>query len=257
MNNADPSEYAELLSKNNIFSGVGALFGLVLSGIILALNTTLSVSILILFISLFIGFIIVYFDNSKSAININFADIKKLRLISPQKTIESVRQYTVQQIQKVDFAQVTSGIKFIFLKPLQIKESINIKEIIEVTKKDLKAFIEVLFIPPYNYKLLLMMVIVILFGFWDTFVVTFLVEFLNKIIQTSDIHTALFTGYVFIAILAIPAFGGQIPLIGLSKRVGKLLVILSGVLLSGISVFLFGFNFGFWLILLFGILNSI
>ena len=31
MNNADPSEYAELLSKNNIFSGLGALTGLVAS----------------------------------------------------------------------------------------------------------------------------------------------------------------------------------------------------------------------------------
>lgn len=31
LNNADPSEYAELLSKNNIFSGLGSLTGLITS----------------------------------------------------------------------------------------------------------------------------------------------------------------------------------------------------------------------------------
>ncbi len=43
LNNADPSEYSNIISKNNIFSGGGSLLGLVASGFILALNPTVAV----------------------------------------------------------------------------------------------------------------------------------------------------------------------------------------------------------------------
>ncbi len=64
---------------------------------------------------------------------------------------------------------------------------------------------------------------------------TFLIDFLDKIISSNDnilLQTQLFTGYVFIAILAIPAYGAQIPLIGLSKKIGTFFVIFAGVLIS-------------------------
>ncbi len=144
MNNADPSEYADLLSRNNIFSGVGALTGLVLSGIILSFNLFIAVSILVIFISFFIAFIVVYFDNSKISINFSINDIKKLKVISAKETIESVKQYAVSQVQKADFAEVAKGMKFIFLKPMQAKLDINWKEIYKTTVDDLKSFYEVL-----------------------------------------------------------------------------------------------------------------
>lgn len=106
-----------------------------------------------------------------------------------------------------------------------------------------------------------MALIVVFFGFWDTFVVTFLIDFLDKIISSNSdnilVQTKLFTGYVFIAVLAIPAFGAQIPLIALSKKIGIFPVIFTGVLLSGISMFCFGIFNGFFLVLLLGIGNSI
>lgn len=209
--------------------------GLILSGVILSFSLSAAVAILVFFIVIFIVFIVIYFDNSKAAINFNIHDIKKLKIISPKETIESVKQYTISQVQKTDFKEVAKGMKFIFLKPMQFHAEINWKEIVMTTKEDLKSFYEVLGMAPFNKKLIIMSLIVVFFGFWDTFVITFLVEFLNKIIVNNDnilLQTRLFTGYVFIALLAIPAFGAQIPLIGLSKKIGPFFVIFSGVILS-------------------------
>lgn len=209
----------------------------------------------------FLVFIVVYFDNSKLTINVNFADISKLKVISAKDTLESVKQYTVTQIKKTDFANMAAGMKFIFLKPLQIRGTVDVKEIIETTKKDIWSFVDILIHPPLSHKLLIMSAVVVFFGFWDTFVVTFLVDFLDKIINSNRdnllLQTKLFTGYVFIAILAIPAFGAQIPFINLSKKIGTFFVIFFGVILSGISMFLFGLFEGFVPILILGILNSV
>lgn len=260
MNNADPSEYADLLSRNNIFSGLGALTGLIISGVILSFDLFIAVSILVFFIVIFIVFIVIYFDNSKMAINFNIQDIRKLKIISPRETIESVKQYAISQVQKADFKEVAKGMKFIFLKPMQFHTEMNWKEIITTTKEDIKSFYEVLALAPLNKRLIVMSLIVVFFGFWDTFVITFLISFLDKIISNNDnfiLQTRLFTGYIFIAILAIPAFGAQIPFIGLSRKVGTFFVIFSGVLLSGISMIFFGVFNGFFIILLLGIGNSI
>ncbi|MCK9272329.1 MFS transporter [Candidatus Gracilibacteria bacterium] len=261
MNNADPSEYAELLSKNGIFSGIGSLAGLVISGVILLFSPFIAVSTLVILVILFITFIVIYFDNSNQTINIDINQIKKLKFISPKETIESVKQYTVTQIQKADFAKLTAGAKFIFLKPLEIKKEINWKDVYLTTKNDIKSFINILFKPPYSHKLIMLSSIIIFFGFWDTFVITFLIEFLDKIINKSGdnvlVQTKLMTGYVFIAILAIPAYGLQLKFISLSKKIGNFLIIFAGVLFSGISIFLFGFFEGFTIILFLGLINSI
>lgn len=261
MNNADPSEYAELLSKNNIFSGLWALTGLIISWVVLSFNLLAAVSILVIFITVFIVFIVFYFDNSKNTININIGDIKKLKIISPQETLESVKQYTISQVQKADFVQIAKNMKFIFLKPMQLRWAINWKEIYDTTIADMKAFYDVICLRPFNNKLLMMSAIIVLFGFWDTFVITFLIEFLNKIINSNGDNLVLqvipITGYIFIAIMAIPAFGAQLPMINLSKKIGTFLVIFFGVLLSAISMFLFGIFDGFTIVLAVGIINSI
>lgn len=236
------------------------MVGLIVSGVILSFSPFAAISTLVFFIALFIAFVVVYFDNSKMAIHFSISDVKKLKVISTKETIESVKQYTISQVQKADFAKVAQGMKFIFLKPMQPHLNVNWTEVVATTKDEFKSFYEVLGQAPFNAKLLVMSLIVIFFGFWDTFVVTFLIDFLDKIIAKNDnilLQTRLFTGYVFIAILAIPAFGAQIPLIGLSKKVGNFFVIFFGVLLSGISMFFFGVFDGFFIVLLLGIGNSI
>jgi hypothetical protein len=79
------------------------------------------------------------------------------------------------------------------------------------------------------------------FGFWDTFVTSFLIDFLDGILKQNKSLPlmSLMTSYVFIALLAIPAYGAQIPLISLSKKIGSYGVIIAGVLLSAVSLFFF------------------
>jgi hypothetical protein len=179
MNNADPSEYAELLSKNNIFSGLGALVGLVASGVVLAFNSFMAVSILVAIVSMFIAFILKYFDNSNDSINVDINTIKNLKLISPKETAESLKEYAVAQVKKADFAAVASGMKFIFLKPLELKKAVDWKEIYKTTISELKSFKKVLIDIPLSHKLLFLGAILTFFGFWDTFVTSFLIDFLE------------------------------------------------------------------------------
>ena len=80
--------------------------------------------------------------------------------------------------------------KIIFLKPIEIKKSINFAEIIDASKKSFNSFKRVLFETPTNPVITWTVMIILSFGFWDTFVSTFQVEFLNKIIylnQSSEI----------------------------------------------------------------------
>lgn len=265
MNNADPSEYSELLSKNNIFSWLWALWWLLASWIILAFDPFLAVTILVGVVATFIVFIMKYFDNSKEVfkVNVNFADIKKLKLISPKESLESVKQYATTQIQKTDFGEVAKNMKYIFLKPIEIKKSVNWWEIFKITVDDINSFFNILFKPPYSYKLLIFWIILTAFGFWDTFVTSFLIDYLDWIIKWNEeslkqvyLQTVM-TSYVFIAILAIPAYWAQIPFVGLSKKIWTFPVMLFWVLISGISVFMFGLVDSFWIILILGMINSL
>ncbi len=255
MNNADPSEYAELISKNNICWWIWCLVWLLSSWVILLANPIIAVSILVLIVCFFIVFVRLYFDNSKDTININFANIKNLKLISPTETIESVKQYVITQIWKTDFMQTAKDMKYIFLKPIQLKNEINWKEIINVTKTDMESFYKILLVKPYSYKLLVISSVVIFFSFWDTFVPTFLIEFLDKIAKGANVP--LLTWYVFIAIIAIPAYGLQLPLINIAKKIWNFTMMLTWVLLSWISIFMFWLFDWFLPILMLAIMNSI
>lgn len=265
MNNADPSEYSELLSKNNIFSWLWALVWLISSWVILAFNPFMAVSILVWIVAFFLVFINKYFDNYKEVfkINIDISQIKKFKFISASQTLESVKQYAIAQVQKTDFAEIAkTGVKFIFLKPIEIKKSVDWKEIITTTKKDIHNFIKILFKPPYSYRLLIFASIFVFFGFWDTFVTSFLIDFLDKVLENSrwelqSVYLAnVMTSYVFIALLAIPAYWAQLPFIKLSKKLWTFGVILFWVLISWISLMFFWVFWTFWVILMLWLVNS-
>ncbi|MDR2640664.1 MAG: hypothetical protein LBC61_05115 [Candidatus Peribacteria bacterium] len=55
---------------------------------------------------------------------------------------------------KGELLEKTKNLKVIFLKPIEIKNEINFKELFKTTIDDLKDFIQIMFKPPYNYKLL-------------------------------------------------------------------------------------------------------
>lgn len=264
MNNADPSEYAELLSKNNIFSWIGALVWLLSSWVILAFNPFLALSIIAWIIAAFIVFIYKYFDNSKEVfkLNVDFAQIKKLKVISPKESIESVKQYAVTTIQKTDFSQIASNMKYIFIKPMELKKFVNWKEVYATTINDIKSFYEILFKPPYSYKLIIFTAVLTLFWFWDTFVISFLIDYLDWIIRWSYQELsqvflwAIMTSYLFIWIIAVPAYWAQWVFIKISKKIWSLPIMLFWVVLSWISVLFLWFASWFAFVLILWLLNS-
>ncbi|MDP2091092.1 MAG: hypothetical protein Q8K30_05870 [Candidatus Gracilibacteria bacterium] len=268
MNKSDPSEYSKLFSKRNIYCGLGSLAGLLISGIILAFSSLFAVIILVLTVIYNIYFTVKYFDSSENEINLN--DLKNIKLITKQDIIDkkdnlvdSLKEYkTTILSNKSELIEKTKNIKFLFIKPAEKKQKIDYNEILETTKSDMKIFYQVIFQAPYNHRLLIMCGIFTLFGFWDTFVTSFLIDFIDQVIRNnrSDLEKFyienIFTAYVFIAILAIPAYGAQIPLIKLGEKIGLLKVLLGGTLLSGVSIFLFGVYGTLLAILFLGILNS-
>ncbi|MDD2870973.1 MAG: hypothetical protein PHS49_03200 [Candidatus Gracilibacteria bacterium] len=268
MNKSDPSEYSTLFSKRNIYCGVGSLVGLLISGVILALNILFAVSVLVLSMILFIYFTNKYFDSSEN--ELRFDDLKNIKLITKQDLVDKkdnivngLKEYkTTILTSKLDIVEKTKNIKVLFLKPIELKNSIDFKEIYDITLSDMKSFYNMIFVAPYNHRLLVMGAIFTLFGFWDTFVTSFLIDFIDGILVKNSSDLAkfnlqnIFTAYVFIALLAIPAYGAQIPLIKLGDRIGILKVLLGGTLLSGISIFLFGVYDTLAAILFLGLLNS-
>ncbi len=266
MNNADPSEYADLLSRNNIFSWLWCLCWLLASWVILAFNPFLAVSILVWIVTVFILFILKYFDNSKDQfkVNVDFNQIKNFKVVSAKDTVESVKSYAVATVQKTDFiAAAKWWAKFIFLKPMEIKKSVDWNEIYTITKDDIKSFFSIMFQPPYSYRLIFLWSVLTFFWFWDTFVTSFLIDFINQVIDNSKWDLSKFylekvmTSYVFIAFLAVPAYWAQIPLIWLSKKIWVYNVIMAWVLISWISLFLFGFFSTLAMIFVLWIFNSL
>lgn len=262
MNNADPSEYSNLFSIRNIYCWIWSLVWLVSSWVILAFNTFIAVIILVILIILFILFIIKYFDNWTS--EFNFWDIRNIKLITKENIISTINDYkTIILTSKDDFLEKTKNIKVLFLKPIELRKSINFKEIYNITIEDLKSFFDILMTPPYNYRLLIIWFIFTLFWFWDTFVTSFLIDFIDQILSknASDLSSIklqnIFTAYVFIALLAIPAYWAQIPLIKLWDKIWILKVLLIWVLISGISIFLFWIFDSLLIVLFLWLLNSI
>ncbi|MDR0772203.1 MAG: hypothetical protein LBF15_04135 [Candidatus Peribacteria bacterium] len=120
----------------------------------MALNTFVAVIILIIFISLFILFIIKFFDNAEE--KLEFGNIKKIKLLTKDEIFESVRNYKTQILDnKSELLEKTKNLKVIFLKPIEIKNQIDFKDLFKSTVNELKDFMQIMFRPPYNYKLLI------------------------------------------------------------------------------------------------------
>lgn len=262
MNNSDPSEYSLLFSKRNIYYGVWSLVWLIWAWIILAFNTLAAVITLVLVIIWFIFFIKKYFDQSEK--EFKFEDFKNIKVITKEEIVDSIKEYKTNIINnKSELIEKTKNLKVLFLKPVELKNKINFKDVYETTKEDLKNFFEILLKSPYNYRLLIIWWIFMLFWFWDTFIVSFLIDFIDQILTKNADDLAkfklqsIFTAYVFIALLAIPAYWAQEYLIKLWNKVWMTKILLLWVLVSWVSIFLFWFFESLVFILILWLVNSL
>jgi hypothetical protein len=65
---------------------------------------------------------------------------------------------------------------------VQIKDEIDFQDVITSTKQNFSTFFKIIFSKPFNLIILWLLGMILAYGFRDTFVSTFQVEFLTKII---------------------------------------------------------------------------
>jgi len=250
LNNSDPSEYSSIISKNNIYTGAGSLFGLLASGFILSFSPTAAIITLIVFVVMLIFFIFSFFDSSDKTISL--ADITKLKVIAQRPNIDSIKEYAIGYVAKTDFAKLAAETKLIFLRPQVVQETgFDPKKIVPETIEEVKNIRKVIVELPINMSLIWFMVIVLLFGFWDTFAASFLIDYLAKLPGAASF------GYALLGILAIPAFVTQELFIKMSRTLGVFIVAAFGLIVSGGSLMMFGMVDGIPFVILFGLLNSL
>lgn len=256
-----PSEYASMLSKYNIFVWIWSMTGLIFSWILLALNIKIAVIIFTFIIIWFLVFINRYFDNKDESIEIS--KLKTLKLDVVKNDILKKKDEIISKISPSTVVEVSKQAKVILLKPIEIKKSINFHEVVDVSISWFKTFLKIIFWLPRNLLVLWFLAIILQYGFWDTFVSTFQVEFLEKLIAKND-DTALvkntsglLTGYVLLWLIVIPAFLLQDFFINLSKKLSVYKVVMFWILISSISLFFFWIFDNIYLAILCGLVNSV
>lgn len=260
-NNSTPGEYASILSKYNIYNWAGSMVGLLLSWILLAMNIKIAIVFFIFILMGFLWFILKYFDNKIETID--FEKIKTIKLDVLKNDLLSKKEEFIGKINTKNLIELSRQSKVILLKPIEIKKSINIKEIYYSSIEWFQTFYKILFQIPRNLIILWFLALVMQFWFWDTFVATFLVEFLEKVISFNSNEyliaqtRGLITWYVLLWALVVPAFLFQEFFINKSKKYGIFKVIMFGNMLSAISLICFWIFDGIFFVMLFWILNSV
>lgn len=172
-----------------------------------------------------IFFIFNYFDSSEKTITI--ADIAKFKVIAQRPNLNTLKKYAIGYVAKTDFAKLAAETKLIFLKPQAAPtQKFDFKSIIPETIDEMHKIKKVLLEIPRNMSLYWFILVVLCFGFWDTFAASFLIDYLSKLPNAAGF------GYALLGILAIPAFVTQEFFIKLSQRYGKFWVACIGLLVS-------------------------
>lgn len=247
-NNTTPSEYAKYLSRYNIYHGIWSFIWLIGSGILLALNIKFAIIVFIVLIALFYFFIMRFFDNEQDALDMEtIKNLKNIKLESFKPDLGKEFQKITKTITTTTLWQIMEKTKVIFLKPTEIKKSINFVEVIKTTFDSFQSFYKMVSRQPISIILIRVMTLVMWFSFWDNFVSTFLIDFLQRLIDY-NINEPLIrstwwfiTAYVLLGVLVIPAYLFQDIFIKLSNRFGQFNIVMFGSLISALSLILLGF----------------
>ena len=266
LNNNDPSEFDNAMSKLNIYLGVGMIAGIILSIFILSLSTN-SVE-LILFVLIFLVicvriYIKNYFDNSHEVFSLS--TIKNLHIT--QKNANSAEQstkYTKNTISTIDFQKIKWTMDYIIMKPKEISKEIDWEDIKAKTKLEFSMLYK-LSIDKTSYIPFILWTIgwILIFGCWDTIVTTFFIDYLEEALKESGVQNIIRSGFILIGIIAIPAYTLQFFWIKKSAIHGKFSIITLGFFISAISLFGLAIagNFqnliGLIIVVLLGMCNSV
>lgn len=232
LSNAHPNEYGIILSRSNITFGIGSILGLVLSGVILSMQSILALIILGAVIFGLLVFTIKFFDNSEESISMS--DIKDFTVSVQKINADKVKETLSETIWPAGLQKIVQNTKYLFLKPKQIKkwEKIPWKNIMGDTKKEFKIIWEIISHTPMHYGLIWGLILVLIFGFWDTFASSFLIDYLDDIKKG--------WGYILLAIIGVPWVVLQEFAIKLGQKFGNKNIGIIGLVFSGISLIIMG-----------------
>lgn len=233
LSNSSPTEFGIILSRSNITFGIGSLLGLILSGLLLSFHNVIALGILGLVIFGFMLFTARFFDNSSESISMS--DIKEFTISVQRINVENVKEQLSQTIQKADLQKVVAHTKYLFLKPKQQPTSgvkIPWGEVFENTRKEFRVIWSIISHTPLHYGLIWGLILVLIFGFWDTFASSFLLDYLDGIKEGF--------GYILLALIGIPGILLQESAIKLGQKIGDKTVGIIGLVLSGGSLVVMG-----------------
>jgi hypothetical protein len=111
--------------------------------------------------------------------------MKKLRLDVIKNDILKKKDEFISNISTAGVIELSKQTKVILLKPIEMKKSINFKEVFDVSMSGFQTFGKIIFGLPRNILVLWFLIVIIQYGFWDTFVSTFQIDFLTKILESN------------------------------------------------------------------------
>lgn len=208
------------------------MVGLALSGIVLGMNSVVALFILGAIILGLLLFTIRFFDNSVESLSMN--DIKEFTISVKKMGEGNVKEKLSQTISSIDLQKVVTNTKYLFLKPKQQNTGKKIPwgEVMKSTKKEFGVIWEIISHQPMHYALIWGLTLVLIFGFWDTFASSFLIDFLDNI--------APGWGYILLALVGVPGIVLQEFAIKAGQKFGDKLIGIIGLALSGGSLIFMG-----------------
>lgn len=152
---------------------------------------------------------------------------------------------------------------YIIMKPKEITKEIDWGEILEKTKIEYRMLYKLIFVKTTLVPILLWSTgSIILFGCWDTIVMTFFITFMDESLKDSGVQNIIRSGFILIGILAVPAYALQLFWIKKAKTYGKFNIITLGIFVSAGALFGLSIagNFenllGLFIVVALGIINS-
>lgn len=200
LNNANHNQYISLIAKKNISTWIWAFLWLLLSWYILTLDPNFIIILTIIIIILIIYFTINFFDNSEKTLTLQ--DVYKFKVLLDKNKLKNlhadITNNVMKSVNKIELKNVINSTRYIFLKPLTIQPWLNVKMLIEQTRKEFISTYKIFINKENSMIIYWCLVMLFTFWFWDTFASTFLIKFLDNLLE--------WWGYMLLWVVAVPAF---------------------------------------------------
>ena len=254
LNNANHNQYIGLIANKNISTWIWAFLWLLLSWYILTLNPNFIIILTIIIIIWIIYFTLNFFDNSEKTLSLQ--DVYKFKVLLDKDHIKNLHSNltntVIKTVNKIELKGIVWKSKYIFLKPVTLQPKIDFRALAIETKKEFIATYKIFTNTENSMIIYWCLVMLVTFWFWDTFASTFLIKFLDDLLE--------WWWYMLLWVVAVPAFWLQWYFSKLSEQYWIAAVSNIWLVLSWSSLFLMGvfsWSDNLLLIMAFAIINSV